>query len=611
MSLPVPKIIRPEPGVVSMSGPVSYLLLVILAVTGLILFPFYPPDLKEAYISLAPDGELSLVSLMRGVHRGGAELFIVFVMVHAVRAFILRKYEKGRWTPFVFGPCLVAFALWQGVTGYILPMDIRAQSLLSALEPLSALFFGAEGVRAFSPGSDNPVGAMIILLAAHLLPPFLAAGLLAGHVARLERPRMWPGKIAGGAILSGLAVSALIAPATSLARADFSKTPGAAAFDWLLLFPAPALASSPMLMFWGGSAAIVAIAGVIPYLLTRREKRDAVHVRQSDCVGCGLCAKDCPYKAMSMVPRPHESKWPWLVTVEPEKCIDCGVCVGACGFHALDITRRPVETIRKEARSAGGIVAYVCENIFKDGADGQALAPPGVTVVSVACGGQIYPGWIDDDLRAGAKGVIVAVCAPFSCSGRLGSSHTAARIGHERRPFLRKRVDRGKVGFAWVKPGDTDELARELSSLVDDLRAGGAQNDIAGAKMTRRSLAQAALIAALTVVSVTGLGFLWRRAPYALEDTSMSKITVTYDTHEKSSVKIFFGGNLAVEKSFSGSGSIDPVKVAVTARITGGAVEARVEVVDGASTHQESTQLPPGRIVALWKNPATGSFELK
>lgn len=611
MSLPVPKIIRPEPGVVSMSGPVSFFLLVILAVTGLTLFLYYPADFKEAYGSLAPDGGLSLVGLMRGIHRGGAELFIVFVIVHAVRAFILRKYENGRWTPFVFGGCLAVFALWQGVTGYILPMDIRSQSLLSAVEPLSAFLFGAEGVRAFAPGNDTSPGAMVILLAAHLVPPFVAAGLFAGHVARLEGPRMWPGKIAGGAMLTGLAASALMAPATSLERADFSKTPGAFPFDWLLLFPAPALAASPMLTLWGGAVAVVAIAGVVPYLLTRMGKREAVHVRQSDCVGCGLCAKDCPYKAMSMTPRPHGSKWPWLVTVEPEKCVDCGVCVGACGFHALDITRRPAETIREEARSAGGIVAYVCGSVFKDGADGQALAPPGVTVVNVACGGQIYPGWIDDDLRAGAKGVIVAVCEPFSCSGRLGSSHVSARIGHERRPFLRKRVDRGKVAFAWAHPGDADGLSQALARLAGELGAGGTRHDIAGARMTRRALARAILIVALTTVSVTGLGFLWRRSSYALEDTSMSKITVTYDTHEKSVVRIFFGGAMAVEKSFSGSGSIDPVKAAVTARVKGGAVETRVEVVEGATTHQKSIQLPPGKIVALWKNPATGSFELK
>jgi NAD-dependent dihydropyrimidine dehydrogenase PreA subunit/coenzyme F420-reducing hydrogenase delta subunit len=594
-----------------MSGPVSFLLLALLAATGLILFAYYQADFKEAYGSLAPDGGLSLVSVMRGVHRGGAQLFILLVTVHAIRAFILRKYERGRWAPFAFGAALAAFALWQGMTGYILPMDIRSQSLLSTLTPLSSLFFGAEALRAFAPGNEASPGAMIILLAAHLVPPFFAVGALAGHVARLERPRVWPSKTAIVAVVVGLAVASALAPAISLARADFSRTPGPFAFDWFLLFPMPALASSSPAMFWGGAVALVAMVGFIPYFLTRKEKREAVAVRENDCVGCGLCAKDCPYKAMSMAPRPSESKFPWVVTVEAEKCIDCGVCVGACGFHALDITRRPVEAIRAEARANSGIVAYVCGAIVKGGGDGQALAIPAVTIVSVACGGQIYPGWIDEDLRNGAAGVIVAVCDPFSCSGRLGASHACARIGHERRPFLRKRADRGKVGFAWLKPGDHAGLARAVSSLADELRDGGVKHGGEGTHMARRNLAQAVFIGVFTALLIPAMDLLWKRTAYSLEDPSISKITVTYDTHDESVVKIRFDGKTALEKSFPKPGSPEPAKIAVGAHIAGGAVTAEIEVAEGAVTHRKSTPLPPGRIMALWKNPDTGSFDLK
>lgn len=597
---------------ISMSGPFSFLLLAILAVTGLILFPFYPLDFARAYTALAEEGGLSLVGLMRSVHRGSAELFILFVTAHAIRAFILRKYGMGRWTPFAFGAALVAFALWQGVTGYILPMDIRSQALLSVFTPLIDMFFGAEGIRAFSPGNETSEGTMLILLAAHLVPPFFAVAALAGHTARLSETRVWPKNITIVALLVGLAVAYAIAPATSLTQADFSKTPGAVAFDWLQLFPAELFVSTPGPVFWSVTIALLTLLGIIPYLLTRKEKRNAVNIHEDACVGCGLCAKDCPYKAMSMAPRPHESRWPWVVTVETEKCIDCGVCVGSCGFHALDITRRSVGAIRAEAQScAGRVVAYVCGNIAKENAGGEALAIPGVIIVSVACGGQVYPGWIDDDLRNGATGVIVAVCAPFSCSGRLGSSHTAERIGHERRPFLRKRVDRNKVGFVWIQPGDSEGLQLALAVFADELRSGGARSAVAGARLTRLNLAQAVLIAVSTALLIPAMDFLWKRTTYALEDPSTSKIVVTYDTHDQSGVKIFFDGKLALEKTYSRPGSIDPAKIAVTAQITGGAAEARIEVVEGVSAHSKSIPLPPGRIVALWKNPETGAFELR
>lgn len=607
MSLSVPKINPPEPKIVSVSGPVSFYLFIILTVTGLILFPIYPADYTLAYGSLAPDGGVSFTSAMRGMHRGGAALFVLFMMIHAVRAFVLRKYEKGRWTPFMFGAGLVGFALWQGVTGHIMPMDIRTQSLLSALEPAMTAVFGAEGLRAFLPGHDVSGGVMVIVLAAHLVPPFVAVAALMGHFAPLAEPRLWPSRPMCVAIVAGLALAALIFPVTSLSRADFSKMPGAVPFDWALLFPLPAMAALPGPVFWGGAVSLLALVGLVPYFLTRKESGAVVQIREDDCVGCGLCVKDCPYKALDMLPRPAHSKYPWVVTLEGDKCIDCGVCVGSCGFHALDITRRPVAEIRAEARVAGGnVVAYVCANILK-----QSGVPeiPGVTVVSIACGGQVYPGWMEDDLRGGAVGVILAVCAPFSCAGRLGSTHESARVGHERRPFLRKRVERGKVGYAWFAPGEYKELARTLTDLADDVRGGVKHADAKRAK--GRAVAHAAIAAVSIVVLIPSLDYLWKRTAYALEDPSDSQVIVSFDTHEQCSVKIFFGGKLAVERSFQKSGSIDPVKIAVTARTSGNAPETRVQIIEGAVTTEKAMVLPSGRRAALVKNPVTGEFEFK
>lgn len=46
------------------------------------------------------------------------------------------------------------------------------------------------------------------------------------------------------------------------------------------------------------------------------------------CVGCGLCAKNCPVKCIS-----GELKKPY--TINAENCIKCGVCMSKCKFKAI------------------------------------------------------------------------------------------------------------------------------------------------------------------------------------------------------------------------------------------------------------------------------------
>ncbi len=92
--------------------------------TGILLLIYYRPGADTAYQSIVRImDEVPLGGFMRSLHVWGADLIVIFLIMHMVRVFVYAGYKKPRELTWIIGVLLFTVILIFGFTGYLLPWD--------------------------------------------------------------------------------------------------------------------------------------------------------------------------------------------------------------------------------------------------------------------------------------------------------------------------------------------------------------------------------------------------------------------------------------------------------------------------------------------------------
>jgi quinol-cytochrome oxidoreductase complex cytochrome b subunit len=113
-------------------GGVTFLLFLIELVTGILLMFYYRPVVEYAYMdikSLMIDVPFGRV--LRNIHRWGAHLMVITVMIHMLRVYLTGSYKPPREFNWVIGVILLIGTLLLSFTGYLLPWDQLAYWAIS------------------------------------------------------------------------------------------------------------------------------------------------------------------------------------------------------------------------------------------------------------------------------------------------------------------------------------------------------------------------------------------------------------------------------------------------------------------------------------------------
>jgi ferredoxin/coenzyme F420-reducing hydrogenase delta subunit len=275
----------------------------------------------------------------------------------------------------------------------------------------------------------------------------------------------------------------VVKPAMSQGPADLATVPAVVGLDWFYLGFYPLLDSWPGAATWGMLGTLILILLVLPWLPPLRRAPVAV-VDLANCNGCTRCANDCPYNAITMMPRSDGRPFAREAVVNPSLCVSCGICAGACPTSmpfrratelvpGIDLPSLSMATLRNKVRRAAAdlaqgprIMVFGCAH----GVDVARIRGPQVAALSLACIGQLPPAFIDYVLsRDLADGVLLTGCAEDACVNRFGIAWTEARLAGKRDPHLRARVPRERLSTLWLGSHRVRELEGALETFSQRL----------------------------------------------------------------------------------------------------------------------------------------------
>lgn len=458
----------------------------IAAATGVYLYIFFDTGITNAYASVEymTNEQWYAAGIARSLHRYASDALVVVVFLHLIREFAMDRLRGKRFFAWLTGIPLLAFVYICGISGYWLVWDRLAQYVaVATTEWIDALPFFAE------PIANNFLNATMLgdrfftlMVFIHIFGPLFMLLLMWVHIQRHSAARVNPPRpLALGSLAMMLALS-LAYPAVSQGPADLDVVPAAVNLDWFYLPAYPLLDVVPGGQLWlylfGGGL----LLALLPWMPPDRSLPVA-EVSLDNCNGCGRCFNDCPFSAISMLPRSDGLSFETEAVVNPDNCLSCGICAGACPTATpfrrakpiepgIQLPDRTISDLRDEviAASAGfgsgpRILVFSCES-----AGAAALESDGAGLISMPCVGMLPPSFIDFTLsRKLADGVMIAGCAETDCYYRLGAEWTLQRVAGTRDPYLRKRVPLERLRLSWLAPGRTAQRRAELRAFRSDL----------------------------------------------------------------------------------------------------------------------------------------------
>lgn len=469
------------------SGQAANFALIQAVISGILLLFWYSPSVQFAYSSIENLQGHTLGGFVRAAHRYSSDLVMLLLFIHATRMLFARKFAGARWLPWVSGVFLMALVWFIGWTGFWLVWDQPAQQVaVTSVKLLDTLPVWAEPLgRSFLANRLVPSLLFFVIFFLHMLLPLgIALGLVI-HLLRLSRVKLLPDWRLAAAMTVGLLLAAALVPAPLDAEADMSLRPESFTVDAWYLTPLALGLRFRNAGLWLALFGTLAVCAAIPWILGRRRKQETyqAQVEVSRCHSCSQCVNDCPFDAVSLVPRTDGKRFPAQASVDPSKCVGCGVCNGSCDSAGIGLTwfdnlveeSRILETFTRNCESqAPSWIAFIPGDL-EGGmpyihADRWRDRLPGYQTFLVPTASWVRSSFVEQLLKTRAEGVLIIRDARPEAFARDGNRWVSDRLEGIRSPAFRPERAQGANQWKVVDYNPADEPS--LIRTAEDFRKG-------------------------------------------------------------------------------------------------------------------------------------------
>lgn len=521
-------------------GAIANTCLIIAVITGIVLLFWYTPSVHHAYESLEKIKASSwLGQMIRSLHRYSSDGCVFFILLHALRIIGQRRFTGARWLAWTTGLSLLALISFIGWTGYWLVWDVRAQhAALGTTRFIDGLPIFAEPLsRSFLTDQSVPSLLFFLIFFVHMLTPLAVGVGIWMHLMRVNRSRFLASRALTLWILISLVALSALLPAFSAGPAQMTVKAQTFTLDWWYLWPMALTDRLGGGALWAIFFSLGLVALTVPWSMAKRRRTLAwkAQVDLPRCMGCTLCAQDCPFNAITMVAREDGKKFAVQSHVNPDLCVGCGICTGSCDSQAINLPELNSREIEKrmhawidaqKSRGERPFIAFCCGesagSLLRADSQGNSRELPGYRIEPVPCVGWVSAIILERTIQRGAEGVLVVGCGEGDSIGREGMKWFSLRMEGRREP----KFDPGKADPSRVRFVKFDRTRR--SDLLDAAREFQKQRTEKFAPTNGKKIVRRSAVALMLALSLGAVTFAFSNLPYRSPHSSEPELVVSF-----------------------------------------------------------------------------------